>query len=212
KYGVAGRWVTGLEVVIPPGDVITTGGPVRKDVAGYDLKSLLIGSEGTLGVVTAVWLRLLPAPESVLPIAAVYPSAAAGCAAIEAVYGAGIQAAALEYVDEGALRHSGAAFPAALPAEGGFLVIAEADGSAAEAECVADELVEALGPGAVALHRPRPEELWRWREGVSLAVTGAAGRKVSDDLAVPVDRLHEIVAATVEIGSRHGLEACSWGH
>src|SRR5438128_9790121 len=132
KYGVTGRWVTGLEVVVPPGEVITTGGPVRKDVAGYDLKSLLIGSEGTLGIVTAVWLRLLPAPERVLPIAAVYASAAEGCAAIEAVYGAGIQAAALEYLDEGALRHSGAAFPAALPSEGGFLVIAEADGSAVE--------------------------------------------------------------------------------
>jgi FAD binding domain len=64
KYGVTGAWVTGLEAVIPPGDVVTVGGPIRKDVAGYDLKSLLIGSEGTLGVITAAWLRLLPAPEA----------------------------------------------------------------------------------------------------------------------------------------------------
>src|SRR5205807_606968 len=85
RGGGTGRWVTGLEVVVPPGEVITTGGPVRKDVAGYDLESLLIGSEGTLGIVTAVWLRLLPAPERVLPIAAVYASATEGCAAIEAV-------------------------------------------------------------------------------------------------------------------------------
>ena len=212
KYGVTGRWVTGLEVVVPPGEVITTGGPVRKDVAGYDLKSLLIGSEGTLGIVTAVWLRLLPAPERVLPIAAVYASATEGCAAIEAVYGAGIEAAALEYLDEGALRHSGAAFPAALPSEGGFLVIAEADGSAVEVERVAEDLVEALSPDALALHRPELEALWRWRDGVSFAVTGVLGRKVSEDVAVPVDRLREIIRATTEIGSRHGLEACSWGH
>ena len=66
KYGVTGRWVTGLEAVVPPGEVIAVGGPIRKDVAGYDLKSLLIGSEGTLGIVTAAWLRLIPAPEAAL--------------------------------------------------------------------------------------------------------------------------------------------------
>ncbi len=212
KYGVTGRWVTGLEVVVPPGEVITLGGPMRKDVAGYDLKSLLIGSEGTLGIITAVWLRLLPAPERVLPVVAVYASANEGCAAIEAVYGAGVQASALEYVDEGALCHSGAAFPAPLPRGGGFLVIAEADGSAIEAERVAEELVEALSPQALALYRPELRALWRWRDGVSSAVTGALGRKVSEDIAVPVDRLREAIDATREIGSRHGIEACSWGH
>src|SRR5881409_1073350 len=70
KYGVTGAWVTGLEAVVPPGEVVAVGGSARKDVAGYDLKSLLIGSEGTLGVVTAAWLRLLPAPEASLPVAA----------------------------------------------------------------------------------------------------------------------------------------------
>ena len=62
KYGVTGQWVTGLEVVIPPGEIVRIGGPVRKDVAAYDLKSLLVGSEGTLGLVTAAWLRLIPRP------------------------------------------------------------------------------------------------------------------------------------------------------
>ncbi len=64
KYGVTGAWVTGLEVVLAPGELVRIGGWARKDVAGYDLKSLLIGSEGTLGVITAVRLRLLPAPEA----------------------------------------------------------------------------------------------------------------------------------------------------
>ncbi len=70
KYGVTGAWVTGLEVVLAPGELVTIGGPIRKDVAGYDLKSLLIGSEGTLGVVTAAWVKLIPAPEAALPLAA----------------------------------------------------------------------------------------------------------------------------------------------
>ena len=73
KYGVVGEWVTGLEAAIPPGELVTIGGAIRKDVAGYDLKRLLIGSEGTLGIVTAAWLKLLPAPEAVLPVAIFYP-------------------------------------------------------------------------------------------------------------------------------------------
>src|SRR5216117_4403507 len=68
KYGVTGKWVTGLEAVVPPGELVRFGGPIRKDVAGYDLKSLLIGSEGTLGVITAAWLRLTPAPEAAWPV------------------------------------------------------------------------------------------------------------------------------------------------
>ena len=71
KYGVTGAWVTGLELVIAPGELISIGGPARKDVAGYDIKSLIVGSEGTLAVVTAAWLRLTPAPESQLPVVAI---------------------------------------------------------------------------------------------------------------------------------------------
>src|SRR3954453_12957400 len=76
KYGVTANWVTGLEVVVAPGEVISVGGPIRKDVAGYDLRSLLIGSEGTLGIVTAAWLKLTPAPEAALPVFAFYDDAA----------------------------------------------------------------------------------------------------------------------------------------
>src|SRR5438270_10758032 len=62
KYGVTGAWVTGLEAVVAPGELLSVGGPLRKDVAGYDLRAALVGSEGTLGIVTAAWLRLVPAP------------------------------------------------------------------------------------------------------------------------------------------------------
>jgi len=67
KYGVTGQWVTGIEAVVPPGEVVRFGGPIRKDVAPYDVKSLLVGSEGTLGLITAAWLRLIPAPSSSCP-------------------------------------------------------------------------------------------------------------------------------------------------
>ncbi len=216
KYGVTRAWVTGIEAVVPPGEVIRVGGPIRKDAAEYDLVGLLVGSEGTLGVITAAWLRLIPAPEARLPVVAFHPDAAAGCEAIQRVIGTGLEPAALEYLDAGALAAAGAAFSGGIPGEAGFMVLAEADGSPAEAERLQAELVEALREGAIevrAAAEPREaREVWRWRDGVSNAVEALRGGKVSEDIVVPVERLREAVAETVEIGARHELDACSWGH
>ncbi len=216
KYGVTGAWITGIEAVLAPGELVRLGGPIRKDVAGYDIKSLLIGSEGTLGVVTAAWVKLIPAPEVALPLAALYPDAETGCAAIEAILGNGILAAAIEYLDEGSIEATRGAFPVKLPAESGFMVIADADGSAAEAARIHAELTEVLSEHALAVHAPTDTReinaLWRWRDGASIAVTAQRGGKVSEDIVVPVDRLLEAIDGTIEIGRRHDLPACSWGH
>jgi glycolate oxidase subunit GlcD len=215
KYGVTGAFVTGLEVVLPPGEVVGIGGPVRKDVAGYDLRSLLVGSEGTLGVITGAWLRLVPAPESALPIVALYPSLAAGSAALRAVFESGLQPATLEFLDAGALNASATGLPAAVQ-HGEMMVIAEADGTEPAAKDLRADLIDVLGEAASAVHAPteRAEitDLWRWRSGVSLAVVAQRGGKVSEDIVVPVERLGEAITATLEIGARHGLPACSWGH
>ncbi|MDQ3866027.1 MAG: FAD-binding protein [Actinomycetota bacterium] len=215
KYGVTGTWVTGLEAVVAPGELISVGGPIRKDVAGYDLKSLLVGSEGTLGVITAAWLRLLPAPEVFLPVVAFYADANEGCDAIEQVVGSGLRVAALEYLDEGTLVAVGPAYPGGLPKGARFLVLAEADGSPTEAEAVRADAIDALAEGAVDVHAPEDAmiaELWRWRGGVSFAVTAQRGGKVSEDVVVPLERLRDVIAGTVELGRRHGVAACSWGH
>ncbi len=204
KYGVTGAWVTGLEVVLAPGELVRVGGPVRKDVAGYDLRGLLIGSEGTLGVITAAWLRLIPAPAAALPVAAFYDSVEEGCAAIERVLTSGVVAAAIEYLDGGALRAASGSFPGVVADAAQMLVLCEA-----ESDADRDELLSALGPGAQA---PEPRALWRWRDGVSIAVTAVRGAKLSEDVAVPVERLAEAIAEVVAIGGRHGLDACSWGH
>lgn len=214
RYGVTGDWVTGLEVVLAPGELVRVGGPVRKDVAGYDLRGLLVGSEGTLGIVTAAWLRLVPAPEAQFPVVAAYATSAAGCAAILRVLAAGILPAALEFLDVPTMDAAGGAFPGG-PLRG-FVVLAEADGSAAEAARLRDELREALAEGAERIHAPQQvapiRDLWRWREGVSHGVTAALGAKLSEDIAVPVDRLQEAIEETFAIGARHDLAACSWGH
>jgi glycolate oxidase subunit GlcD len=216
KYGVTGAWVTGLEAVLPPGEIVSVGGAIRKDVAGYDLKALLVGSEGTLGVVTAAWLRLLPAPEAAYPVAAFYRSVEAGCEAIEAVLGNGLVVAALEYLDGPTLRAAGPAFPSRVRSDGDFLVVAEADGSRAEAARMRAALLDVLREQALAVHAPEEtaaiEALWRWRDGVSIAVGAQRGGKVSEDIVVPLDRLAEAIGETLAIGSRHRLSACSWGH
>jgi glycolate oxidase subunit GlcD len=216
KYGVTGAWVTGLEVVLAPGELVRVGGPIRKDVAGYDLKSLLIGSEGTLGVVTTAWVKLIPAPEAALPLAALYESTEAGCAAIENVLASGVVPGALEYLDAGAVAATKAAFPVELPVSAHFMVIADADGTAEEAARIHAELAEVLAENALLVHAPTDPKsisaLWRWRDGASVGVTAQRGGKVSEDIVVPVDRLQTAIEATVEIGRRHRLEACSWGH
>jgi glycolate oxidase subunit GlcD len=215
KYGVTGAWVTGLEAVVPPGDVVRVGGAIRKDVAGYDLKSLLIGSEGTLGIVTAAWLRLIPAPEAALPVVALFGSVADGCEAIEAVVGRGLVVAALEYLDGGALAAAPPPFAGGVEAAR-FAVLAEADGSEAETAALRRELRELFAGTALAVHAPEaPADiaaLWRWRDGLTFAVTAQRGGKVSEDIVVPLDRLCEAVEETVAIGTAHGLAACSWGH
>src|ERR1700690_194191 len=147
KYGVTGRWVSGLEAVLADGRVITLGGAISKDVAGYDLRGLLIGSEGTLAVVTAAWLRLVPAPEAALPVVGLYDDTARGAAAIERVIASGLAVAALEYLDAATIALAGHGFPGAIAKDGAFMVIAEADGSVAEATRLADEVAEALGEG-----------------------------------------------------------------
>ncbi len=216
KYGVTGHWVTGIEAVVPPGDVVTIGGPLRKDVAAYDLKSLLIGSEGTLGLVTAAWLRLLPAPEIELPVVGLYRDADAGISAIERVLGSGIVPAAVEYLDGETLRVSGDTYPFGLPADGAFMVITEADGAEAEARRVAGELAEALSDEAVAVHTPQsPAEvsaLWRWRGGVAFAILAQRGGAFSEDIAVPLDRLRDVARETLAIGERNGVPSMSFGH
>src|SRR5271155_5437241 len=141
KYGVTGAWVSGLEVVLAPGELVELGGWASKDVAGYALKRLLIGSEGTLGVITAVRLRLLPAPEAAIALVVFLRTRAQGCAAIEAVFAAGLGPSVLDFLDGETLAILAASYPgasagpvgeaaagrgaAAVPADAGFALICE---------------------------------------------------------------------------------------
>jgi glycolate oxidase subunit GlcD len=218
KYGVTGAWVGGLEAVLAPGELVRIGGWIRKDVAGYDIKDLLIGSEGTLGVITAVRLRLLPAPEAALPLVAFLGSRADGCAAITEVFANGVRPSVLDFLDAETLGMVAPAYPVgagtgAVPSAAGFALIVELDGTRAEVEAQRTELVALLEGAAFAIHEPADREaLWRWRDGVNPAVTGVRGGKVSGDVVIPVERLEEGLRRFEEIAARHGLRSCAWGH
>ncbi len=111
KYGVTGAWVNGLEAVMAPGELVSIGGWIRKDVSGYDIKDLMIGSEGTLGVVTAVRLRLLPAPPAAIALVVFLRARAEGCAAIGEMFAAGLRPSVLDFLDGATLEMVAAAYP-----------------------------------------------------------------------------------------------------
>ena len=236
KYGVTGDWVTGLEVVLAPGELVRFGGPVRKDVAGYDLRALLCGSEGTLGIVTAAWLRLIPAPEAQLPVLATFPSTDAGLRGDPARARQRDRGGGARVRRRGAAR-SRLAAPAVSPAPDAERRARPPRRSAARLRARRPATASRSsrrptaprgGPGVAASSSRRcrrarrachaPEDaagiraLWRWRAGVSHAVSAARGAKLSEDIAVPLDRLQEGIEEILAIGARHGLEACSWGH
>jgi glycolate oxidase subunit GlcD len=213
KYGVTGTWVTGLEVVLAPGELVQVGGWARKDVAGYDLKNLLIGSEGTLGVITAVRLRLLPAPEASAALVVFLRDRAPGCAAMLEVMAAGMQPSALEFLDGETLEIVAGAYPGAAPPQAGFALLVEVDGSREETDAQRRALVELLAERAIAIEEPADSDaLWRWRDGFNPATTAVRGGKVSEDVAFPVERLGEGLERFAEIAVRHGLRSCAWGH
>jgi FAD/FMN-containing dehydrogenase len=149
-------------------------------------------------------------------VVAFYTGAPDGCLALEAVLANGLVPAALEYLDEGALAATTGAFPASVPQEARFMLIADADGTSDEAARVRAELIEVLGERAASVHAPADQreigQLWRWRDGASMAVTAQRGGKVSEDIVVPVDRLCEAIERTLQIGQSHRLPTCSWGH
>ncbi|HEX3432812.1 MAG TPA: FAD-linked oxidase C-terminal domain-containing protein [Solirubrobacteraceae bacterium] len=213
KYGVTGAWVTGLEAVLAPGELVQIGGWARKDVAGYDLKDLLIGSEGTLGVITAVRLRLLPAREAAIALVVFLATREQGCAAMLSVPAAGIEAAAMDFADGATLTAVAGGYPGEVPRGAGFALLIEVDGTHEQARVQADEIENLLGGSALAIDRaPDASVLWRWRDGFNGVLSGVRGTKVSEDVSFPVERLQEGLERFEALAAGHALSSCAFGH
>ena len=166
-------------------------------------------------MITAAWLRLLPAPEARLPVVAFHRDPTDGCAAIERVLGTGLQPAALEYLDGGTLAAAGPAFPGGVPEGAGSWCCRR---PTARRPRPSASRTSSARRSPTARSGSTPALTTRCRRAVAMARRrldrghGAAGGKVSEDIVVPIDRLREAIEETVAIGRRHELEACSWGH
>jgi len=218
KYGVTRHYVLGLEVVLPSGEIVTAGVATRKGVVGYDLAQLLVGSEGTLGVITRLWLRLVPLPEATLARVAVFPSLGAAMNAVAAVMAAGVTPSAVEFLDSQCLALVGDMLPLdPPPPPGAALLLLETDGSASAA-AQDMERVAAVCAAQGALHQiPAPDEqrraqLWDVRRQVSLRIHDSAPVYVPEDVVLPLARIAAFVEALPGLEQRHGLTIYAFGH
>ncbi|MCE9635719.1 MAG: FAD-binding protein [Planctomycetes bacterium] len=216
KYGTMKHYVLGLEVVLPSGEVIRTGARTRKCVTGYDLTSLFVGSEGTLGVVTEITLRLIPKPDAAATLVAWYDDEAAAARGVAAALEVRAVPRALEFVDRRALSAVAAHFGRPEWKRHALLLV-ECDGTAAS---VAGELetirraLESAGGGHVeiAAGPSDAETLWAARRGVSPAVTAMWPHRFSEDVCVPRRNFLEMLHDLHGIAAAHGLEALGFGH
>lgn len=214
KYGVTRDHVLGLEAVTGKGEIIHTGGRTTKRVVGYDLTRLLVGSEGTLAVVTRAILKLTPLPQATSGMTAHYRDVESCSAAIAAIMGQPHIPSALEFMDGAALDLIRSRQPDLLPGETRALLMIEMDGSAAEiAEAEAAILAVCRNDGLIAA-RPEPDRqaLWAARKALSPLLRDVAPKKINEDVAVPVSRLPELLRGLSELAGRYRVANVNFGH
>jgi len=217
KYGVTKDYVLGLEVVLPTGEIINTGARTVKSVAGYDLTKLIVGSEGTLGVVTKIIVRLLPLPESVRTLAAFFNSVDEAAVAASKILANRIMPRALELVDQAALRAVEAYLKEDLSGGAGAMVLVEVDGAAESTEResgrVADILIQSGALRVIPADSPAEREhLWKARRSISPALYAIKPKKVNEDIVVPRSRIAEILREIGKIAKMHDLLIVNFGH
>ena len=219
KYGTTKQYVLGLEAVLPTGEVIETGGKVVKNVVGYDLTHLLVGSEGTLAVITKIILRLVPKPPVQSTLRASFKSVDDAVAAVSEVIRRRVVPAALELIDgeslEAVAKNLGVH---SLAPEGtAAILLLEVDGSAQAVAEDADRVEEAcVAAGAIEVLRAKDDveraELWRVRRELSLSLKMVTPLKLNHDVVVPKGRIPELFALVGRIRDAYRLRIPLFGH
>ncbi len=217
KYGTTRDYVLGLEAVLASGEVIKAGGRTIKNVTGYDLARLLVGSEGTLAVVTKAYLRLLPKPAYKRTMLAAFPALDDAGEAIARIIGLGTLPTTLEIMDGFAIRAVENFLGIGLPAWAQAMLLIEVDGhrEAVESQIPGLEMA-CLGAGAkeirVANDEDEAQDLWRARRSVSPAVTQLAPNKITEDATVPRSQVPEMIRRLQGIRDRYDLPLVIYGH
>ncbi len=217
KYGVTKDYVLGLEVVLPTGEILNTGVRTMKGVVGYDLTKLIIGSEGTLGVITRIILKLIPLPESIRTLIAIFPQIDNASATVVDIIGCRIIPSTLEFMDQTTVCCVEDYLKMGLPTEAEALLLVEVDGD----KVVVDRDIERVAAichkgGASEIRIARDEKdreaLWTARRAVSPALGRLNKIKINEDITVPRSKVPDIIKRVRDIGNRYNLTIANFGH
>ncbi|SFJ58945.1 FAD-binding oxidoreductase [Thermoflavimicrobium dichotomicum] len=217
KYGTTKEYVIGLEVVTPTGEIVRTGGKTVKNVTGYDLTRLIVGSEGTLAIVTEAILRLIPKPPARKTMYATFAEFVTSGVAITNILSQGILPAAMEMLDQQCIRAVENFKPIGLPTDAEAMVIIEVDGH----PLAVDEEIERCAQvckeaGATSVHIARDEQerdkIWQARKNVSPALAQVGPTKISEDATVPRNQIPAMMNRLREIREKYQLNLFVFGH
>ena len=220
KYGVTARYVTGLEVVTPTGEVVELGGKRIKDVTGYNLIQLLVGSEGTLGVFTKITLKLMPLPKASVDLLALFKTPEAAISAVPKIMTAGgVIPTAIEFMDRTSVQAACEYLNESIPyREAGAMLLLTVDGSdeaqvGREYEVIGEMCLEA---GAlevyVADNHTTSERVWKVRRNIAEAFKVVSPNQSLEDIVVPIAAIPKMVAGLEVLSSRYGVAIPCYGH
>ncbi|MBI2954816.1 MAG: FAD-binding protein [Chloroflexi bacterium] len=217
KYGVTKDYVLGLEVVLPSGDILRLGGKSIKNVTGYSLMQLFVGSEGTLGVVTEVTVKLLPLPKARSAALVVFPSMERAAGIVNTILGAGVVPSTIEIMDDTTIKCVEAYLRMGLPLDVEALIIVEVDGDetsvASQLEAVAQICLENGARSVTRATTARAiDEVWLARRSVSPSLARMRPSKLGEDISVPRSAILPVVKSIQEIGRRNELTIAVFGH
>jgi len=217
KYGVTRDYVTGLEVVLPTGEILTTGVRTMKGVVGYDITRLIVGSEGTLAIITKVFLRLIPKPEATLTLLSAFDSIEASSQSVAAIIRNRVVPSKLELIDKASLECVEKYRPMDLPAGTAAVLLIELDGETATIDGQAAK-VETIcqQQKAIRVDRARSpleaEALWKIRQAISPALMQLNLVKINEDIVVPPTKIPELVHSLESLKKEYRLTIISFGH
>ena len=217
KYGVTRDYVLGLEVVLPTGEIIRTGVRTAKGVVGYDLTRLIVGSEGTLAMITEATVRLLPLPECVMTLTAAFESMGAAAQAVAEFVRRTNVPRTIEFMDHTTIRLAEDYLRLGLPVDAAALLLMEVDGKRTEIKTIARDLeAESRRMGAISVSvaetEQQAEQLWQARKAISPALFKLAPHKINEDIVVPRSRIPDLVAKIDELRDQTGLIMVAFGH